>query len=149
MVVAMSYLQKGQTLPNGTYLYTCGKCNGAGENGGFLCDWCYGLDAKQLSEHLKMARGERYYGLLKAFLSVQGKQIKDYAMEIAEGQNGLTAPDIAHIHLKFGLNMKATWEWLNETGVIRKPYDYFSRSKYKVRDAETAAIEKYGQSNDA
>jgi hypothetical protein len=140
----MSYLRKGQTLPDGTYLYTCGKCNGVGNHGGVLCDWCYGLDAAQLCEQIKMARGERYYGLLKALLSIIGKQMVDYATSIRERQGKLQVLDIAHVHLKFDLNMKATWEWLYETRVIRTDYDAFKDSKLKVKDAEAAAIEKYG-----
>lgn len=140
----MSYLRKGQTLPDGTYLYTCGKCNGTGEYNDFLCDWCYGLDTAQLCEHLKMARGERYYGLLKALLSVIGKPMVDYTRQLREKQGKLLVVDIAHVHLKFNLNMKATWEWLYETRVLRTDYDAFKDSKLKVKDAEAAAIEKYG-----
>lgn len=139
----MGYLRKGQLQPDKSYRYTYGKCNGKGTCGAVVCDWCYGLDTARLCEQIKMARGERYYGLLKALLSVIGKEIHDYAVSIVDRQGFIAGVDIAHVHLKFNLNMKATWEWLVETDVIHQPYEYFSRSKYKVRDAESAAIEKY------
>lgn len=138
----MSYLRKGQLQPDKSYRYTCGKCNDKGMCGAVVCDWCYGLDTVQLCEQITMARGERYYGLLKALLSVIGKEMHDYT----RGLISITPVDIAHVHLKFNLNMKATWEWLEETSAVYSgTYQQFVDLRLKVKDLEAKAIEKYKQ----
>lgn len=138
----MSYLRKGQLQPDKSYRYTCGKCNGKGTCGAAVCDWCYGKDLAQLCEQIKTARGERYYGLLKVILSVIGKQMHDYARSLP----GITPVDIAHIHLKFNLNLRATWEWLEETSAVYAgTYQQFVDLRLRVKDLEAKAIKKYQQ----
>lgn len=141
----MSYLAKGVTLKDGTYIFKCGKCNGAGKFRGAICDWCYNLDAKALSAAMKESRGERYYGLLKSLLSVIGKSIVDDCNAISEKQDGKFTPvDGAYLSLKYGLNLKATFEWLEETYCIKSgQYDLMKRYKIKVGDLYAKAREKW------
>jgi hypothetical protein len=130
---------KGKTLPDGTYIWTCNKCDGRNP----ACDWCYGLDTDRIIEEMaKGARGQRYYALLKAFLSVRGKEMVDYAKTI----DTVRLVDLGHISLKFGLNFKATVEWLEETYVIRGGvYDVIKRSGWTVSQIYDAAREEYGE----
>jgi hypothetical protein len=135
---------KGETLSDGTYVYKCGKCNGFGMVHGHACDWCYGLDIPRIVDEMKKgARGQRYYSLLKAFLSVNGKAMVDECHRIAQEQQKVTPVDIGYLSLKFGLNFKATWEWLEETRCLRTTYHLFTDSGHKVRDVYDKAREKY------
>lgn len=135
---------KGQTLDDGTYVYKCGKCYGRGMYHGEACDWCYNLDVSRILEEMKKgARGQRYYSLLKAFLSVNGKAIVDEFQRIKDEQGAFYPVDIGYLSLKFGLNFKATWEWLEETYCLRTTYHLFEDSGRKVRDVYASAREKY------
>lgn len=137
---------KGERLEDGTYLYKCGKCNGYGLYHGDVCDWCYNLDTARIVEEMKKgARGQRYYSLLKAFLSVNGKVVVDEFKRIKSSEGKVTPVDIGYISLKFGLNFKATWEWLGECQcVCSGTYNHFIESKIKVADVYAAARAKYG-----
>jgi hypothetical protein len=130
---------QGKTMDDGTYIWECNKCEG---NNNPACDWCYGLNTERIIEEMqKGARGQRYYALLKAFLSVQGKAMVDYAKSL---DNKLRVVDLGQISLKFGLNFKATVEWLEETRVIRSgSYDRFKRSGLKVTDVMEATRQEY------
>jgi hypothetical protein len=135
---------KGKTLDDGTYVYKCGKCYGRGKYHGETCDWCYALDIQRIVEEMKKgARGQRYYSLLKAFLSVNGKAMVEECHRIAQEQQKVTPVDIGYLSLKFGLNFKATWEWLEETHCLRTTYHLFEDSGKKVRDVYALAREKY------
>lgn len=136
---------KGKTLEDGTYLYTCGHCNGTGRVGDTVCNWCYALDTDAVLAAMREgARGQRYYGLLKAYLSVKGKEIVDEARRIRHERGSFTPVELGYLHVMFGLNFKATVEWLEETGVIRSGiYEAFTNSGYKVRDFVAKAKERY------
>jgi len=140
---------KGVSSTDGTYIYTCGKCNGYGLYRGDVCDWCYNLDTTRIIEEIKKgARGQRYYSLLKAFLSVNGKAIVDEHRRIKCENGKVVVVDIGYISLKFGLNLKATWEWLEETQCVYSgTYNHFTESKLKVSDVYKAAREKYQLAN--
>ena len=133
---------KGRTLADGTYLFTCGTCHGkASGDPNVECAWCYGGDVTRIAQEMKTARGQRYYGLLKSFLAVNGKAIVDEFKAI-KATGKATPVEIGYLSLKYGLNFKATWEWLYETGCLRYDYDEVSRS-FKVADVYTAARERY------
>lgn len=137
---------KGRTLEDGTYLFTCGHCNGAGQRDGDVCSWCYGLDTDRILAAMRDGtRGQRYYGLLKAYLSVKGKTICDEAQRLKRERGGtLTLVELGYIHLKYGLNFKATVEWLEETSCIRSgTYDLYIENRWKVKDIVAAARERY------
>lgn len=140
----MKQVAKGQTLEDGTYLFTCGTCHGkASVDKSIECSWCYGGDAQRIASEMKSARGQRYYGLLKSFLAVNGKAIVNHFKMIKAVQEGKVTPvDIAYIALKFDLNFKATWEWLVETRCIAVDYDEIPHS-FTVKRAYEAAREKY------
>lgn len=133
---------QGKTLEDGTYIWTCNKCE---DNPN--CDWCYGLDTTRIIEEMtKGARGQRYYALLKAFLSVKGKAITDEGKRIYAERGGLNTVDMGYISLKFGLNFKATVEWLEETRVMRTGNVYEKVKHFKVKDIYEAARKEYGLS---
>jgi hypothetical protein len=133
-------LASGKTLSDGTYEWQCNKCEGNPE-----CDWCYALDMARIVEEMnKGARGQRYYALLKAFLSINGKAIHDFAISLKEQRGSLRVIDLGYVALNFDLNFKATVEWLEETHVIRAgAYSQISRSKLKVADILAAAHDEY------
>lgn len=139
----MMQVAKGRTLGDGTYLFTCGTCGGkASEDKSVECAWCYGGDARRISAEMKTARGQRYYGLLKSLLAVNGKAMVDEFHRLAKAQGKATGVEVGYISLKYGLNFKATWEWLYETRCIRLDYDDVS-GNFKVRDVYAAARNKY------
>jgi len=137
---------KGHTLEDGTYVFTCGHCGGNGRYGTDDCSWCYGLDTAKILEAMRQgARGQRYYGLLKSFLSVHGKAMVGTAARLlAVNEGKLTMVEIAYVHLKFGLNFKATCEWLEETHCVRAgTYELIIDNHWKVRDIVASALKRY------
>jgi len=138
-------LSKGQSMEDGTYIFTCGACNGTGKRAGALCNWCYDGDAKAISEAMKSGvRGQRYYGLLKSFLKVNGKSIVAEVWRLKALNGTVKVYDLGYIALKYGLNFKATVEWLEETRVIRPDiYDMFEASGLTVRHIYATARKEH------
>jgi hypothetical protein len=130
-------------MPDGSYVYICGRCSGVGYWRGRLCTDCYNLDLAPIRAELAGARGQRYYALLKAFLSLIGKDMVDEAKRVKVECGHITPPDVGYISLAFGLNFKATWEWLEETCVIRTSWSAFEDSGLKVRDVYRVAREHH------
>lgn len=125
---------KGRSSLDGTYIYKCGKCNGMNPN----CDWCFGGDFNRIRAALKEGRqGQTYYSLLKEFLRIAGKPM----VEMARGMERFTPIEVGYISLHFGLNFKATWEWLNE---CRCCQPYRKVAHIKVSDIYAATRERYG-----
>jgi hypothetical protein len=143
-------INKGITFPDGTYWYTCRKCQGTGSVRGNLCDHCYDLDVNALTGAIKLARGERYYALLKAILSVCGKVIVDDAKALAEPQEKkFYALDVAYLAIKYNLSFKVVFEWLEEThfcraGMHKHMREAMRRNKKTVAALMNEACEKYG-----
>lgn len=133
----------GHAHEDGSYEYTCGLCGGQGSNAS--CPWCYGLNVKRISEEMrKGARGQRYYSLLKAHLSITGKAIVDECKRLKAEQGKITPVEIAYLSVKFGLNFKATWEWLEETRCIQTSYGHYVRDGwFTVKQAVDAALQQY------
>jgi hypothetical protein len=141
-------IAKGKSSPDGTYLYKCAKCAGRGMVHGSTCDHCYNLNTAQIAEHLKLARGQRYYALLKALLSVNGKAIVDEAKALIQRGDKFTIIEVAYLALKFGMSFKAMFEWLEETlicptGMHEAMRDTMRRNKVTVADIFDKAREKY------
>jgi hypothetical protein len=139
-----NHAAKGSTAPDGTYTYTCG-C-------GFeipTCPYCYGGDLDKCRAAIKTARGQIYYGLLKTILSHVGKQIVDEIKRLRQRQGGIAPVDIGYVSLKFGLNYKATCEWLEETGCIRPgTHERITEMRdYSVRFIYEKAREKFPELN--
>lgn len=116
-------IAKGQIQPDYAYQYTCGHCSGVGFllSTGKICPHCYNLDLPRLLEAFQTARGSRYYALLKAILSIQGKAICDRYLEIyAERGNHWIVIDYGRLVLEFGWGkrMKPLAEWLEECRLI-------------------------------
>ena len=82
---------QGQVMPDGRYIYTCGSCYGTGyhRRTGVRCPDYYDLGIARITNALKTARGARYYALLKALLSVRGKEIRDEALRIQAAQGNI------------------------------------------------------------
>lgn len=137
----MTTINKGHLTEDKAYIYTCHNC--AGQNPD--CPYCYGLNTERiLAEMKKGAQGQRYYALLKAFLSVQGQAMVQKARDIQQAQGGkLLVYDIGYLSLHFGLNLKATWEWLSEAGVVASGSYEFALGHLKVRDIYALARRKY------
>jgi len=111
---------KGQVQPDKSYRYRCGKCSGSGRVSSGICPHCYRLDLKLLHEQFQTAQGERYYALLKAILSVQGKAIYDRAMELQQKDGVSTPLHLGILCIEFGFNsrMKPLVEWLEECRLL-------------------------------
>lgn len=135
---------KGQIQADNSYKYTCGNCNGAGQfidskTGQYEdCTHCYNLDYDKLIEAFRLARGERYYAILKAILSIKGKAIVDSA-NARRGENGkLSLAALLHVLMEFQFphnRFKPLVEWLEETRTIQAgAYDRIHRGKFKVSD---------------
>lgn len=132
---------EGKSYPDGSYDYVCAACRDSGFVDGSECVWCYGKDPDRiLDEMRKGARGQRYYALLKAYLSVKGRDIVAAAQWMHGGEHKLTVTDLGRLHLRFGLNFKALTEWLEECGVIRPgTYERLHYSGIRVKDIVAAA----------
>lgn len=119
----MKQVAKGQIQADNSYKYTCGTCNGRGflldsRRGDELCVHCYNGDYVRITEELKTARGQRYYGLLKSALKVSGKAIADKALALKAEHGKITPILLAYLSHHFQLNFKALGEWLEECRII-------------------------------
>jgi hypothetical protein len=133
-------INKGVIQPDKSYQYTCRQCAGRGMVHGQPCAHCYGLDVDRLCVELKLARGERYYALLKAYLSVRGKAIVDDAQGIRARAGKLTPFDVAWLSAKYDLNFKAIFEWLEETNVCAAGTHYHVRETMRRQKVTVAAF---------
>lgn len=134
----MTMLRKGYFEPDGTYRYTCG-CGYRDGN----CPFCYGGNLDKCRVAIKTARGQIYYGLLKTILGHIGKAIVDDARTIHRETGKLTGVDIAWISLNRDLNYKATFEWLEEVGVVYTGTYERVRGQKSVAELYRMAREKY------
>lgn len=141
----MSMLRKGQSLPDGTYIYTCG-CGFKNSN----CAYCCGNDLKRCQAAIKTSRGEIYYGLLKTIIAHVGKAMVADVHAIRAKQGKLVVVDIGWLSIKYDLNFKATAEWLEEVGACKSgSYERIKESRLKVRDILEAARKKWQPSQEA
>jgi len=137
---------KGQIQSDNSYQYTCGNCKGIGhfmdsKTGEYEdCTHCYNLDYDKLLEAFRLARGERYYAILKAILSLKGKAIADSAIvrRNANANIKLTIADLLHLLMEFNFprnRFKPLVEWLEETRTL--PIGVYNRihdSRFKIAD---------------
>lgn len=115
----MKQVAKGRIQPDNTYQYTCGTCDGRGflldsKRGDELCVHCYNGDYQRITEEMKTARGQRYYGLLKSALKVAGKDIADKMLELKAEYGKVSLPMVGYLCHYFNMNFKALGEWLEE-----------------------------------
>lgn len=137
----MMLAAKGRSQTDGSYAYCCGKCQGTGHYAGQVCDWCYAGDFKAVREKLHSGvRGQQYYSLLKEFLRIAGKPL----VTEARAFDRLSPLDVGYLSLRYGLNLKATWEWLIECQVIYyTDYERFIKLGIKVAYLYAQTREKY------
>jgi hypothetical protein len=152
----MMPVAKGYIDNSCTYHYTCGNCKGIGhfmdsKTGKYeVCTHCYDLDYAKLIDAFRLARGEQYYAILKAILSLKGKDIHDRVWEIGEARgkyrerfDGIQVPvitvaDMLHLLMEFQFpqnRFKPLVEWLEECRFVPTgTHDKIRRSNFKVRD---------------
>lgn len=94
-----------------------------------------------LTEKLRHTRGKGYYTVLKAILADIGPQLAADAVAIlAESGGKMTVYDIGCLAVKYDLNLKATFEWLEESRVIPAgTYDRLKDRGLKAREVLTLA----------
>jgi hypothetical protein len=109
----MSVINKGR-IEGFKYCYKCHNCDGTQAE----CVYCYALDTQRIKQEIKTARGQRYYALLKAFLSVEGEAICKKLLWIKKSRGRVLLFDVGYLSLLFGLNFKATCEWLEEANLV-------------------------------
>jgi hypothetical protein len=133
----MNEVAKGQWDKDRGYLYTCGNCNGRGQVRGEVCDHCYALDYDALMYAFRVARGSRYYALLKAILSIKGKEIYDTARQIKANTDKIVIADLFALLVQFQFppnRMKPLVEWLEETQVCPSgAYERLKERGLKIR----------------
>ena len=84
-------IPKGQSFSDGTYLYKC-PCYAN------PCKLCFDSNETAIINSLKTARGQQYYGNLKAYLAIKGQAIISTAKSIKEKNNGkFTMTNITYI----------------------------------------------------
>jgi hypothetical protein len=93
----------------------------------------------ELTDKLKVTRGKGYYTVLKQILAECGQQMADEARAIKEATHRITLYDLGVLALKYGLNFKATTEWLEESRVLKAgTYQRLVDSGVKAREVFTA-----------
>jgi hypothetical protein len=109
-------IPKGQSLPDGTYLYKCPCYVNP-------CNLCFNGDETAIINSLKTAKGQQYYGNLKAYLAIKGQIIISTAKSIKEKNNGkFTMINITKLADTLGFprtRIKPLIEYLEECGFIK------------------------------
>lgn len=109
-------IPKGQSFSDGTYLYKC-PCYAN------PCKLCFDSNETAIINSLKTARGQQYYGNLKAYLAIKGQAIISTAKSIKEKNNGkFTMTNITQLAdtLNFPRKrIKSLIEYLEECGFIK------------------------------
>jgi hypothetical protein len=130
---------RGHIEPDKTYVYTCGRCRGRGAVNAELCTDCYNGKLDRLLVEFAVARGERYYALLKSILRIQGRDIYLEASRIRDAKEKFTPFDLGTLMLKFHWpenRMKPLAEWLEETQFMPTGmYSHLQEQRFKVKDA--------------
>lgn len=94
----------------------------------------------ELTEKLKVTRGKGYYTVLKAILAQVGPQIAADARAIKAESGKLTVFNVGCLAVKYDLNLKATFEWLEESRVLPAgTYDRLKERGLKAREVLDAA----------
>ena len=114
-------IPKGQSFPDGTYLYKC-PCYVS------PCDLCFNGNETAIINSLKTARGQRYYGNLRVYWAIKGRDIISTAKSIKEKNNGkFTMINITELADILGFprtRIKSLIEYLEECGFIKtETYD--------------------------
>jgi len=109
-------IPKGQSFPDGTYLYKCPCYVNP-------CNLCFNGNETAIINSLKTARGQQYYGNLKAYLAIKGQIIISIAKSIKEKNNGkFTMINIIELADTLGFprtRIKPLIEYLEECGFIK------------------------------
>lgn len=109
---------KGVRQDDGTYIYSCAGCSGTWNP---KCNYCKGRDMDAMIEAFTVARGQQYYSLWKAILTVIGKAICDEIRDIEQETGKITPADLVYLCIKFRLppnRFKPMVEWLEENRII-------------------------------
>ena len=114
--MAKQIIPKGQSFPDGTYIYRCPCYSNP-------CKLCFNGDETAIINSLKTAKGQQYYGKLKAYLAIKGRIIISTAKSIKEKKNDkFTMTDITKLADTLGFprkRIKSLIEYLEECGFIK------------------------------
>ena len=114
--MSIQVIPKGQSLPDGTYLYKCPCYVNP-------CNLCFNGNETAIINSLKTAKGQQYYGNLKAYLAIKGQIIISTAKSIKEKNNGkFTMINITKLADTLGFprtRIKPLIEYLEECGFIK------------------------------
>ena len=114
--MARQIIPKGQSFPDGTYIYKCPCYSNP-------CKLCFDGDETAIINSLKTAKGQQYYGNLKAYLAIKGRIIISTAKSIKEKNNdNFTITDITKLADTLGFprkRIKSLIEYLKECGFIK------------------------------
>jgi hypothetical protein len=91
------------------------------------CPWCFDGDQEKLIQSLSVAKGQQYYGNLKAFLSIHGERIAQKAQERISNSGRFTPADLLSVTDEFvpRHRTRIVAEWLEECHVI--PYGTYDQ----------------------
>jgi len=99
------------------------------------CPYCLDLNLSKIVRSLEVSKGQIYFGNLKAFLSLKGKEIYDEAITIRNSKNKFTIPDLMEVvdkFLPYRTRSKIIIEWLEETDFLPVgTYDRIKRSNFQ------------------
>ena len=114
--MARQIIPKGQSFPDGTYLYKCPCYVNP-------CNLCFDGNETAIINSLKTAKGQRYHGNLKAYLAIKGQAIISTAKSIKEKNNNkFTMTNITELAdtVEFPRSrIKSLIEYLEECGFIK------------------------------
>jgi hypothetical protein len=116
-------IPQGRVLSDKSYQWQC-FCDNKPD-----CPYCCNMDLDKIKASLKTSRGQVYYGNLKAFLSIEGRNIYLYAKEKAV--NGFSPRDLLEVTDRFLYRSRTRIiaEWLEETQVL--PAGAYELLKYR------------------
>lgn len=96
-----------------------------------------------LAEKLKQARGKEFTRLYKQLYQQSGKLLEAEARQIIEKKGGLSIRDVAKLAIRFNLQLKHAFEFLEGRGVLATgTYCRLQNRGLKVSEAMKAAREE-------
>lgn len=109
---------KGRLNPDKSYNWDCNHVNHVYSI--HDCPWCCGYDLEKILESLKDSKSQTYYGNLKAFLKLKGKEIYDLAIAINKEEGIFTLTNVLEITDLYQLRRrtKIIIEWLEECRIL-------------------------------
>ena len=108
---------QGRITEDGDYEWHCDRPLTNHEN----CPYCCGLDEEKLLKSIATAKGQVYYGNMKAYLSIKGKTIVTITLSLIAVHNSLSLDMIMSLidYLNFPRNRSVIiFDWLEENRIL-------------------------------